>query len=118
MRWLVGAVMVAHGWVHGVMWGLSFSSEAIADLPMDPAHSWLLGDSRAFAVGLAMMTAAVLIVAGVARLASAGWWPGVAIAGAALSVVTLSLYFTPWWLFGFALDGAIIFLAARALAGH
>ncbi len=116
MRWLLGAVLIAHGWVHGVMWALSFSSEAVADLPMDPAHSWLLGDSRTFAVGLALVTAAVLIVAGIARLADAGWWPGVAIVGAALSVVILSLYFSPWWLLGFLLDASIIFLAGRALA--
>ena len=115
MRWLLGAVLIAHGWVHGVMWALSFSDEAVADLPMNPAHSWLLGDSRAFAVGLALATAAVLIVAGIVRLTDAGWWPWVAIAGAALSVVILSLYFSPWWLFGFLINGSIIFLAWRAL---
>jgi len=98
------------------MWALSFSSKAVADLPMDPARSWLLGHSRAFAVGLALATAAVLITAGIARLINVGWWPGVAVAGAALSGVILSLYFSPWWLIGFVIDGAIIFLVWRALA--
>ncbi len=95
---------------------MPFSSEALADLPMNPAHSWLLGDSRSFAFGLALATAAILMVAGISRLADAGWWPWVAIVGAALPLVILSLYFSPWWLFGFALDGAIVFLAGRALA--
>jgi hypothetical protein len=117
MRWLLGIILVAHGWVHGVMWALPFSREAAAGLPMDPAHSWLLGDSRSLAFGLSLAAVVGLIVAGIARFADAGWWPGAAIAGSALSALVLGLYFSPWWLFGLAIDAAVIFVAARSPGG-
>ncbi len=116
MRWFLGILLLAHGWVHGVMWGMSYNTKAVADLPKGLIHSWLLGGSRTIAVSLAAASAAVLMVGGIVRLADAGWWPGLAIAGAVLSTVLLILYFSPWWAAGFLINAAIIALAWRELA--
>jgi hypothetical protein len=115
MRFLFTALLIGHGWVHGVMWALPFSDEALADLPMDPSHSWLLGDSRVFAFGLAMVTAVALVMAGITYAVDVSWWPGVSIGAASLSLVLMSLYFSPWWLLGYLIDMVIVVVASREL---
>ena len=115
MRVLVSLLLVGHGIVHGEMWALPYSAEARADLPMDPSHSWLLGDLRAPGLILALATTASFLVAAGAYLADAGWWPVAAITATALSLLLLGLFFSPWWLVGFAIDAAILVAARRAL---
>lgn len=114
MRGLFAVLLFAHGWVHGVMWALPYSDEALADLPMNPAHSWLLGDSRELPLGLGLATAAAFMVAGVAYLADAGWWPAAATTAAALSTALLSLYFSPWWALGYVINVFVALAAWRA----
>jgi nicotinamide riboside transporter PnuC len=115
MRILSAAFLVGHGLVHGVMWALPYSEEALADLPMDPGHSWILGDARAVGLGLALATTIVFVTATVAMLADAPWWPPFTIAAAGLSAVLLTLFFSTWWLIGFAIDIAVVVVAARSL---
>ena len=117
MRVLAFAFLVGHGLVHGVMWALPYSEQALADLPMDPGHSWVFGDARAVGLGLALATTLVFVVAAFAMLAGAPWWPPFAIASAGLSMALLTLFFSPWWLVGFAIDIAVIAVAARSLSG-
>jgi hypothetical protein len=117
MRALIALFLVGHGVVHGVMWALPYSAEARADLPMDPAHSWLLGDLRGPALAVALLITAAFVVAAGAYLAGAGWWPGAAITAAALSLLFLGLFFSPWWLVGMGIDAAILFAAWRSLPG-
>ena len=114
MRWLACAFLVGHGWVHGVMWALPYSEEARADLPMDPAHSWLLGDARAVGFDLALLSAAGFVVTAIAFIAGAVWWPAAALISAGLSALLLVVFFSPWWLIGLALDGAVVIAAWRA----
>jgi hypothetical protein len=115
VRLLVSLFLVGHGIVHGVMWALPYSAEARADLPMDPSHSWLLGDLRAPGLALALVTTGAFVVTAGAYLADAGWWPGAAIVAVALSVLLLGLFFSPWWLIGLAIDAAILVAAWRSL---
>jgi len=114
MRVLISLFLAAHGVVHGVMWALPYSAEARADLPMDPSHSWLLGDLRGPGLVVALATTAAFLVAAGAYLADAGWWPFAAITATALSLLLLGLFFSPWWLIGLAIDAAILFAAWRA----
>lgn len=115
MRILFSALLIGHGWVHGVMWALPYSAEALADLPMDPAHSWLIGDTRGFSLGLAVTAAGAFIVAGIAHVPAAGWWPYPALVATGLSLTLLSLYFSPWWMLGYLIDVLVILVAGRAL---
>lgn len=116
MRALFAALLFGHGWVHGVMWALPYSEQALADLPMDPAHSWLLGDTREFALGVAILTAVSFMVAGVAYLADTGWWPAAGLTAAVLSTALLSLYFSPWWALGYVINAFVALAAWRDLS--
>ncbi len=112
LRILLGLFVVAHGLVHLAVWGPPPSGNT----PMQTARSWLLGDVRPLAVGLASATAALLAAGGVAVVAGAGWWPWPVIVGSAVSMLLIGLTFTPWWLFGLAIDAALLVWAVRTLS--
>jgi hypothetical protein len=115
VRIIAAMFFVGHGLVHGIMWALPFSEEARADLPMDPSRSWLLGEVRETGLALALVVTVAFVVAAGAVLADAGWWPWAGILGAALSVLLLALFFSPWWAIGLVIDAAIVVVAVRTL---
>lgn len=118
MRLLAALFLAAHGLVHGIMWALSFSEEARADLPMDPSHSWLVGGVRSAALAFAVVVTLAFIVASAAVLAGARWWPWAAIVASALSALLLAVFFSSWWTIGFAIDAAVVVFAGRTLANR
>jgi hypothetical protein len=111
---LITSFLVGHGLVHAVMWALPYREEAMADLPMDPAHSWLLGDMRAAGFALALVTATAFLVAAGSYAFDAAWWPGALLVGAALSVALLGLFFSRWWVIGLMIDAVLIVVALRS----
>jgi len=116
VRILAALFLIGHGLVHGIMWALPYSEEALADLPMDPSHSWMLGDVREAGLAFALVVTVAFVVTAGAVLADAGWWPWAGIVASALSAVLLALFFSPWWTIGFAIDAAVVVMAWRALA--
>lgn len=115
MRLLFAALLFGHGWAQGVVWALPYSTEALSDLPMNPAHSWLFGDSRELGLGLALAAALAFMVAAVAFLAGAGWWPQATLAAAALSTLLLTVFFSPWWVLGYLINALAAYVAWREL---
>lgn len=115
MRQIISLVVGFHGWVHVVLWAIPFSEEALADLPMDPGHSWLLGDARGVGLGLGIVTALVFVAAAVGIWIDAGWWPHVGIVAAGLGIVLMTLFFSPWWALGYVIDAALIVAATKTL---
>ncbi len=113
MRWLFFAFVLGHAGVHAVMWTLPFT-DAVDDMPFDPAHSWWLGDQRVAAVLLAGVIAAVYVVAGAAWLGDASWWPTAMIGASALSLLLMVLFFAPWWLVGIALSSGLAVYGLQA----
>lgn len=113
MRILFAVFLLGHAGVHAVMWTLPFTDAAV-ELPFDPGHSWLLGDHRVIAAGLAAVTAVAFIVAGGAYLGYAAWWPAALIGASVTSLLLMGVYFTPWWLVGIALSGALALYAIQA----
>ena len=111
LRILLGLFVIAHGLVHLAVWGPAPSGDA----PMETARSWLFGDVRPLAVGLAVAAAVLLAAGGIAVLAGAGWWPWLVVVGSAVSVLLMALTFTPWWIFGLAIDAALLVWAVRTL---
>jgi len=102
MRVLPGIFRIVHWLIHLAIW---LPSPKV-DAPMQTAHSWLLGDVRALSLVLAVVCGLVLIAGGVGYLTSAGWWPVVGPAGAAVSAVLMAVTFTPRWLAALAIDVA------------
>jgi hypothetical protein len=84
IRVLLGAFIVAHGLLTAFIW----VSPAKADAPFRATHSWLVGDSRPVAVGLALAAAAGFTLAGIGFVAQQAWW---ATTGVGAGVVALLL---------------------------
>jgi hypothetical protein len=93
------AFLVAHGLVHLFMWVWVPKPEPGKEPPFDASYSWLLGNQKGVAATVAMATAAILIVAGIALWAEADWWRAAAVLGLAVSFGLMVVYFTPWFLF-------------------
>jgi hypothetical protein len=99
--------------VHGIMFGLPFNTQASADLPYKPSHSWLIGDTRFFGFVVAIAVSVAFLVAGASYLGQATWWPSATIVAAALSLLLLALYFTKWWVVGILISVALAAIAWR-----
>ena len=114
MRTLIGLFLVAHGLVTALIWGSPKAAVAEGQWqPPDPSHSWLLGDLRTLSVVLGLIIGVALAIAGFGFLTHQTWWPTVGLAAGASSLLLFALFFTPWWLAGIAISGALIIGAAR-----
>jgi hypothetical protein len=76
----------------------------VRDMPFNPAHSWLLGDSRLIAVVPAATAEAGLTATAVGYLLDTTWWPLVMLASAAVSLLLMAAYFSRWWSLGMLLS--------------
>lgn len=113
LRNLIGAFVVAHGLVTIAIWSPNPQTVKPAP-PMDTSRSWLLGNSRAIALALAITAGLLVAVAGIAFLAQADWWPFAAVISGGVSLLLFGLFFTPWWVAGIAISGGLIIAALRA----
>ncbi|HEY3384756.1 MAG TPA: hypothetical protein VGK32_23590 [Vicinamibacterales bacterium] len=121
---VVALFLAAHGRVHA-----SYAQQPAAPKPGAPAwpfyldHSWLLTPLGIDATGTRLVGFVLLgaVVAGyavaalaVVGIAPAGWFAPVVVGASALSAVMIALFFTPWIVFGFAIDAALIVAVVAA----
>ena len=102
-----GLFLIAHGLVHLAIW----LPEPRDDAPFDPRRSWLLGDRSRVPVGLAICSFVLLVLAGALVVSGAEAGPGVAAAGAAVSLALVLLTFHVWFIAAVAINVAIIVVA-------
>lgn len=100
IRVLIAALFVGHGLVHGIMFALPYSAQAMADLPFNPSRSWLVGDRKTLGFASALVVTPAFVVAGAGYLWRADWWPQLTIVAAALSTAMLVTYVSNWWILG------------------
>jgi hypothetical protein len=105
LRVVLIAFLIAHGLVHVAIWAPKYDPEKAQ---FDPSHSWLIGDRRPLARSLAFSATAILIVAGIALWADAGWWRPTAVVGLIVSTVLLLFYFYRWYVFILAVNITLI----------
>jgi hypothetical protein len=124
-RWLLAALLFAHGWVH-VMFAFPRPPRAAGSTddgpawPFDLRDSWLVSRAGVAAgpVGaigriLVVVTLAGFLLAALATLGilvPAAWWPALVVGSAASSAVLLGLRFSPMLLLGLAIDVALAWL--------
>jgi hypothetical protein len=111
IRVLVGAFIVAHGLLTAFIW----LSPAKADAPFRATHSWLLGEARPLAVGIALVAAAGCVLAGVGLIAEHAWWAVIGIGAGAVALLLMTLFFNPWLLAGIAISAGILYAGFQAL---
>jgi hypothetical protein len=122
-RWLLAAVLVAHGWVHLLF---LFPHPAVPagkrdTWPFDLRTSWLVervgapaGVVRGLGRALAVATFALALLAALATvglLVPATWWSGLMAAAAVASLVLLVLGFRETLLIGVGVDAWMLLLA-------
>jgi hypothetical protein len=124
MKVLLAFFLAAHALIH-----LSYITPAPArtvgpEWPFEMSRSWLVSglglDAEAVRpIGMVLVIATVALLAG-AGLATLGWivpvdaWPLLTAAGAGVSLVTLTVFFHPWIVLGFLIDGALLWAALVA----
>lgn len=120
MNILLGLFLVGHGLLH-----LSYVSPAPPPgagrpgWPFDMARSWLVTDLgmsanliRSLGTLLVVVVAVTLGVAGLATmgvLVPQDWWRPLVIVGTVVSAVTLAIFFHPWIVLGFVIDGVLLY---------
>jgi nicotinamide riboside transporter PnuC len=107
VRFLAAGFLIAHGGIHAAIW----ISPRRSDAPFDAAHSWLFGEVRPATIVLAIIAAVAFLAAGVGYFGAQDWWALAATAGSAVSILLLTLTFSPWWLAAFAINVALVILA-------
>ncbi len=128
-RWLFGAFLVGHGFVH-LMFLIPQQERAAAtangvEYPFDMGRSWLVGGG-AVDVGLARIIGTVLAVVValgymLAGLSTAGLlvptdlWPGLVVGSTAASVLLLALFYGPGLLLGFGIDVVLLWLVLGSI---
>ncbi len=113
MRLLVAAFLLGHAAVHAVMWTLPFTSAA-SDMPFDPGHSWVWGESRLVALVLAGLATVAFAVTSVGHAVNAGWWPTVMVVAAVVSLVLMVLYLSLYWSVRIVLSAGLLVYALQA----
>lgn len=120
-RWVLAAVLVGHGVVHGLFAvPVPAAAEGVPAWPFDMARTWLVTgvgvDLRVVrVVGVALI---VLVVAGFALAAlstvgivvPAGWWPAMVAGSALASALLLVLFFESQLLLGLGIDGVLLWV--------
>ena len=107
MSVLAGLFLIAHGLVHLAVW----LPEPKDDAPFDPGHSWILGEARPLTRTLATAACMLFVAAGALVLAGGSLGTGLAVAGAAVSLLLVLLAFHPWLLGAVAIDVGIAVVA-------
>jgi hypothetical protein len=89
VKWLAGSFLLAHAVVHLAVW----ATPGTTAQPFDPRRSWLAARvgvedrARALAAAAAVAAAITFTIAGIGMIADAGWAPGAAVVGAAVSLL-------------------------------
>ena len=109
--------LIAHALV-GVLMFAGRPKQAAASWPS--SKSWLFGpmglaeDRQRKLAAVLMAVAAVLLIGGALGVvgvpALVDMWTWLVVAGAAISALTLILYFSTWWLGGIAINAALVVL--------
>lgn len=113
MRFVLALLLVGHAAVHAVMWTLPFT-DAVHDMPFDPADSWVLGNRPEIALALAGTTTAGLLGAAVGVALATSWWPPLLATSAVVSLLLMGLFLSRYWTVGIALSIALAIYAVRA----
>src|SRR5688500_7106725 len=82
---ILGVFFIAHGLVTAVIWAAPGGKDA----PFDPAHSWLIGDTRTLALLIGAVVGLALVATGAGMIADAAWWPALAVVAGFAGIVLM-----------------------------
>jgi hypothetical protein len=107
IRIVIGILLMVHGFAH---WQITtgWGSRVVAESGV--LRSVGLADSAIASLGTALWVVALLSfnLAGIAIFAGWGWWRGLAIAAAVVSLLVMGLFWQPSFVLGVAVDVGIL----------
>jgi hypothetical protein len=110
---ILGVFFITHGLVTAVIWAAPGGKDA----PFDPAHSWLIGDTRTLALLIGAVVGLALVATGAGMIADAAWWPALAVVAGFAGIVLMTVWFDPWLILGLGINLAVLVVGLRALPG-
>ena len=128
-RWLLAALLFAHGWVH-IMFVFPAPEASTATAgglayPFDMSRSWLIGNVgldagmvRTVGTVVMLITFASFVLAALSTmgwLIPTGWWEGLILGAAATSTLLLVEFFSPALLLGFVINAALWVLVLASI---
>jgi hypothetical protein len=127
--WVLALLLFAHGFVHLVFLFPQPDPAAATPgglaYPFDMDRSWLIGGAGLEAglvrtVGTVLMAIVFILsvltaLATVGLLVPAGWWAPLVVASALGSMLLLTLFFSPLFLLGYAIDLALLWLVVGSV---
>lgn len=105
-RFIFVAFLISHAAIHVAIWATPAAKAS--ESPFDASESWLLGSQRSLAMFAALTASVLLAAAGVGLWAHAEWWRAVAVAGLALSLGLMIVWFNPWYSFIEVVNAALL----------
>jgi hypothetical protein len=128
-KWLLAGLLLFHGWVHVLFLfpqpdGATGAADGVA-WPFDLTRSWLIRSGGLDAtqvrtlgivlIGLVVVGFVLASLSTVGVLVPAGWWTALVVGSALASAVLLVVALAPTLLLGFAIDGAVAWLALASI---
>lgn len=112
LRTLGGVFLIVHALITLAVW----VAPLLPDAPFNPAHSWLVGDSRHIAMPTSIVLAAALAATGIGMILGQPWWAPLGLASGITAAAFVVVYFNPWLSLAIAINAAIAVTATQNLA--
>ncbi len=111
LRTLGGVFLIVHALITLAVW----VAPLLPDAPFNPAHSWLVGDSRTITVPTSILLAVALATTGIGVLLGQPWWAPLGLTTGITATAFVVIYFNPWLSLAIAINAAIAIGAAQNL---
>lgn len=111
LRTLGGLLLIAHAVVTLAVW----VTPPLPEAPFNPAHSWVLGDSRAIAVPASILLAVTLAATGIGLLLGQPWWAPLGLVSGIAAAAFVMVYVNPWLILAVAINAGIAVAASQHL---
>lgn len=112
LRTLGGLLLIAHAVVTLAVW----VTPPLPEAPLNPAHSWVLGDGRAIAVPASILLAVTLAATGIGLLLlGQPWWAPLGLVSGIAAAAFVMVYVNPWLSLAVAINAGIAVAASQHL---
>lgn len=111
LRTVGGVLLIAHALITAAVW----VSPLLPNAPFNPAHSWLLGDSRNVSVPTSIALAVALAGTGLGLLLNQAWWAPLGLASGICAALFTVVYIHPWLSLAIAINAGIALIATQHL---
>ena len=111
LRTFAGVLLTAHALITAAVW----VAPLLPDAPFNPAHSWLLGETRHVSLPTSIALAVALAGTGLGVLLDQSWWAPLGLAGGIGAALFTVVYFHPWLSLAIVINAGIALVTTQHL---